>query len=234
MSSASTDTTTDILRCVHLAKTHNEGSLNVEVLKDIDFSVARGEQVAILGTSGEGKSTLLHLLGGLDKPTRGEVWIDGKNIVSLNEKQRGHLRNRALGFIYQLHHLLPEFTAVENVVMPLRIRGTSLDEATTRAEDILKRVGLGHRLGHKPAELSGGERQRTAIARALVTKPLCIMADEPTGNLDQKNADQVYQMMLGLNQEFNTSLLIVTHDLRLAEKTDKIYVLSDGKLSLRT
>jgi len=233
MNSATTPHSTDVLRCVHLAKVHNEGSLNVEVLKDINFSIARGEQVAILGTSGEGKSTLLHLLGGLDKPTRGEVWIDGINIVSLNEKQRGHLRNRALGFIYQLHHLLPEFTAVENVAMPLRIRGVSIDECTAQAEDILKRVGLGHRLGHKPTELSGGERQRTAIARALVTKPHCILADEPTGNLDHKNADKVYQMMLDLNQEFNTSLLIVTHDLRLAEKTDKIYVLADGKLSLR-
>ncbi len=232
MNSASTHSATDVLRCVHLAKTHNEGSLNVEVLKDIDFSIARGEQVAILGTSGEGKSTLLHLLGGLDKPTRGEVWIDGQNIVTLNETQRGLLRNRALGFIYQLHHLLPEFTAVENVVMPLRIRGTALDVATAQAEDILKRVGLGHRLGHKPAELSGGERQRTAIARALVTQPQCILADEPTGNLDHKNADQVYQMMLDLNQEFNTSLLIVTHDLSLAEKTDKIYVLAEGKLTL--
>jgi len=234
MNSATTPHSTDVLRCVHLAKVHNEGSLNVEVLKDINFSIARGEQVAILGTSGEGKSTLLHLLGGLDKPTRGEVWIDGINIVSLNEKQRGHLRNRALGFIYQLHHLLPEFTAVENVAMPLRIRGVSIDECTAQAEDIPKRVGLGHRLGHKPTELSGGERQRTAIARALVTKPHCILADEPTGNLDHKNADKVYQMMLDLNQEFNTSLLIVTHDLRLAEKTDKIYVLADGKLSLRT
>ncbi len=222
----------DVLRCVHLAKTHNEGSLNVEVLKDINFSIAQGEQVSILGSSGEGKSTLLHLLGGLDKPTRGEVWIDGKNIVSLSEKQRGLLRNRALGFIYQLHHLLPEFTVVENVVMPLRIRGTSLDEATEQAEDILKKVGLGHRLGHKPTELSGGERQRTAIARALVTKPQCILADEPTGNLDQKNADQVYQMMLDLNKELGTSLLIVTHDTRLAEKTDKIYTLADGRLSL--
>ncbi|MBL1294648.1 MAG: lipoprotein-releasing ABC transporter ATP-binding protein LolD [Thiotrichales bacterium] len=230
---SSADTHTDILRCVHLAKTHNEGFLNVEVLKDIDFSIARGEQVAILGSSGEGKSTLLHLLGGLDKPTAGEVWIDGKNIVSLNEKQRGYLRNRALGFIYQLHHLLPEFTAVENVVMPLRIRGVSLDEATMQAEDILKRVGLDHRLGHKPAELSGGERQRTAIARALVTKPLCIMADEPTGNLDKKNADQVYQIMLDLNQEMKTSLLMVTHDLSLAEKTDKIFILADGKLVQR-
>ncbi|MBL4851411.1 MAG: lipoprotein-releasing ABC transporter ATP-binding protein LolD [Gammaproteobacteria bacterium] len=229
-----TSATTDVLRCVHLAKTHNEGSLNVEVLKDIDFSIAAGEQVAILGTSGEGKSTLLHLLGGLDKPTRGEVWIAGQNIVNLNEKQRGHLRNRALGFIYQLHHLLPEFTAVENVVMPLRIRGIALNDATEQAENILKRVGLGHRLTHKPAELSGGERQRTAIARALVTKPQCIMADEPTGNLDQKNADQVYQIMLELNQEMNTSLLLVTHDLRLAERTDKIYVLADGKLSLRS
>ena len=222
----------DVLRCVHLAKTHNEGSLNVEVLKDINFSIAQGEQVSILGSSGEGKSTLLHLLGGLDKPTRGEVWIDGKNIVSLSEKQRGLLRNRALGFIYQLHHLLPEFTVVENVVMPLRIRGTSLDEATEQAEDILKKVGLGHRLSHKPTELSGGERQRTAIARALVTKPQCILADEPTGNLDQKNADQVYQMMLDLNKELGTSLLIVTHDTRLAEKTDKIYTLADGRLSL--
>jgi len=198
MNSATTPHSTDVLRCVHLAKVHNEGSLNVEVLKDINFSIARGEQVAILGTSGEGKSTLLHLLGGLDKPTRGEVWIDGINIVSLNEKQRGHLRNRALGFIYQLHHLLPEFTAVENVAMPLRIRGVSIDECTAQAEDILKRVGLGHRLGHKPTELSGGERQRTAIARALVTKPHCILADEPTGNLDHKNADKVYQMMLDL------------------------------------
>ena len=222
----------DVLRCVHLAKTHNEGSLNVEVLKDINFSIAQGEQVSILGSSGEGKSTLLHLLGGLDKPTRGEVWIDGKNIVSLSEKQRGLLRNRALGFIYQLHHLLPEFTVVENVVMPLRIRGTSLDDATEQAEDILKKVGLGHRLSHKPTELSGGERQRTAIARALVTKPQCILADEPTGNLDQKNADQVYQMMLDLNKELGTSLLIVTHDTRLAEKTDKIYTLADGRLSL--
>lgn len=230
----STAQSSDVLRCVHLAKTHNEGSLNVEVLKDIDFSIAQGEQVAILGSSGEGKSTLLHLLGGLDKPTRGEVWINGINIVSLNEKQRGELRNRALGFIYQLHHLLPEFTALENVIMPLRIRGTELNAAKAQAEEILKKVGLGHRLNHKPTELSGGERQRTAIARALVTKPKCILADEPTGNLDYKNANQVYQMMLDLNQEFNTSLLIVTHDLGLAEKTDKVYVLADGKLSPRT
>ncbi len=232
MSNLNNSNTTDILSCVNLAKTHNEGSLNVEVLKDINFSIATGEQVAILGSSGEGKSTLLHLLGGLDKPSRGEIWIDGKNIVTLNETQRGHLRNKALGFIYQLHHLLPEFTVVENVVMPLRIRGTALDEATERAVDILKRVGLSHRLKHKPTELSGGERQRTAIARALVTKPQCILADEPTGNLDKKNADHVYDMMLELNQEMNASLLIVTHDMRLAKKTDKIYTLADGTLHL--
>lgn len=222
-----------VLRGVHLAKTHNEGTLNVEVLKDINIDIAAGEQVAILGASGEGKSTLLHLLGGLDQPTRGEVWVDGQNIVALSEKQRGDLRNQALGFIYQLHHLLPEFTALENVAMPLRIRGEDLDSAYGQAEAILKRVGLGHRLRHKPTELSGGERQRTAVARALVSKPKCVLADEPTGNLDHKNADQVYQLMLDLNQEFNTSLLIVTHDLRLAEKTDTVYVLADGKLELR-
>lgn len=223
-------TDSPIIQCRGLSKSFNETYANVTVLNDITFNVAKGERIAIVGASGSGKSTLLHLLGGLDAPTEGEVIIDGENLASLSESQKSQFRNKNLGFVYQFHHLLPEFTALENVAMPLLIGGASVSEAQKSASDILIHVGLESRMTHKPGELSGGERQRAAIARAIVTKPKCVLADEPTGNLDGKTADHVYSMMLELNQNLNTSFVVVTHDESLAAKMDRILRLEAGNL----
>lgn len=221
---------TSVLRCNNLHKSYTQGGLNVNVLKGVDLTLGRGESMAIIGASGSGKSTFLHLLGGLDTPDMGEVLICGKQVQNLSEKSKGDLRNSSLGFVYQFHHLLSEFTALENVAMPLLMSNISTREAESRSREILQKIGLGDRLEHKPGEMSGGERQRAAIARALVTNPKCILADEPTGNLDEKTASQVFDVMMDLNRALGISLIMVTHNLALAGRFPVIKNLHEGQL----
>ena len=220
----------EVMRAEKLAKTYSEGKMKTPVFDGLDLSVQAGETVAIVGASGAGKSTLLHLLGGLDTPTAGEVYVAGQKMSSLSNAARGQLRNSALGFVYQFHHLLPEFTALENVMMPVMLGGADVKAATQRAKALLEKVGLGHRIEHKPGELSGGERQRAAVARALVNQPACVLGDEPTGNLDEKTAATVFELMLELNRAQKTSLVLVTHDRRLARKLDRVLELHEGRL----
>ncbi len=219
-----------MLECRHIGKTYYQGPEDVKVLEDVNLQVYAGERIAIVGSSGSGKTTLLNLLGGLDLPTNGDVLVAGMNLASLNETQRGQMRNRYLGFVYQFHHLLGEFTALENVCMPLLIAGLDVKRAAQRGEAILTRVGLGHRLEHKPSELSGGERQRVAIARALVTEPRCVLLDEPTGNLDRHTAREIHLLMAELNTQLATSFIVVTHDEEFARSLDKVLLLRNGRL----
>ncbi|QOW18700.1 lipoprotein-releasing ABC transporter ATP-binding protein LolD [Lysobacter ciconiae] len=219
-----------VLGCTGLGMVYAEGKMRTPVFDGLGLEVRRGETVAIVGASGAGKSTLLHLLGGLDTPTAGDVYVDGHWMSALSDTARGQLRNRALGFVYQFHHLLPEFTALENVMLPVLLGGEKVATARDRARDLLESVGLGHRLEHKPGELSGGERQRAAVARALVNRPACVLGDEPTGNLDEKTAAHVFDQMLELNREHRTSLVLVTHDRRLASRLDRVLELHQGRL----
>ena len=220
----------EVIRAEALAKTYAEGRLHTPVFDGLELSIRAGETVAILGASGAGKSTLLHLLGGLDTPTSGEVYVAGQKMSALSDAARGQLRNRSLGFVYQFHHLLPEFTALENVMMPLLLGGSDTGDAASRSKALLEAVGLGHRVEHKPGELSGGERQRAAVARALVNRPACVLGDEPTGNLDEKTAATVFELMLELNRAQGTSLVMVTHDRRLARRLERVLELREGRL----
>ena len=222
-----------VLEAREVSKSFRQGPVTLEVLRGAALSVAAGERVAIIGASGSGKTTLLQILGGLDQPSSGQVLVDGRDIHRLTEKERGELRNRAIGFVYQFHHLLPEFSALENIAMPLLVRRAQVAEARKAARELLERVGLGQRLDHRPHQLSGGERQRAAVARALVTQPKIVLADEPTGNLDGANAESVFELMLELNRERGTSLVVVTHDPRLADRMERIYEIEKGSLSQR-
>jgi len=226
--------TEGVLVCRSIVRQFREGDSTLEVLRGVDLTVREAERLAIIGTSGSGKTTLLQIMGGLDDPTSGEVHVNGQSIANIDEKDKSALRNQFIGFVYQFHHLLPEFSAKENVAMPLLIRRLRKDEAMQQAADLLSRVGLGERLDHKPGELSGGERQRAAVARALITRPKLVLADEPTGNLDAGNGQHVLQLMLELNQELNTSLVIVTHDHSIAGQMDQVLVLEDGRLRAAT
>jgi lipoprotein-releasing system ATP-binding protein len=225
---------TEVLSARGVGRSFTEGGSTLQVLSGVDLSVGSGERLAIIGASGSGKTTLLQILGGLDRPDVGEVAVNGENIHALSESERGALRNRAIGFVYQFHHLLPEFSALENVAMPLLVRREPTSVAMGRARDMLTRVGLAERLTHRPSQLSGGERQRTAVARALVTSPSVVLADEPTGNLDGRNAEQVFALMLELNRAFGTSLIVVTHDARLAARMDRVLELRAGALQEQT
>jgi lipoprotein-releasing system ATP-binding protein len=225
--------TSPIIEACDVHKSFRQGPVTLEVLQGVAMSVAVGERIAIVGASGSGKTTLLQILGGLDRPTTGHVLVDGQDIHRQSEQERGALRNRALGFVYQFHHLLPEFSALENVAMPLLVRRLKVAEARDKARRLLERVGLGQRLNHRPDQLSGGERQRAAVARALVTEPKIVLADEPTGNLDGTNAEAVFALMLELNRELGTSLIVVTHDMRLASRMERIYAIERGVLTER-
>lgn len=228
MTDTTTDTDVPALEGRQLIREFREGDSVLQVLKGVDIRIERGERVAVIGESGAGKTTLLQLLGGLDLPTHGSVHVKGQNLVDMGSNERGLVRNESLGFVYQFHHLLPEFSALENVAMPLLLRRDSVAEIRRQASELLERVGLGERLHHRPGELSGGERQRAAVARALITRPAVVLADEPTGNLDHRTGEKVFELMLELNREYQSSLVVVTHDLALAERMDRVLTLDDG------